>query len=222
MNIYSLKNPPIGFYVYAYLRKKDLSPYYIGKGKNKRAWKKHNNITKPSEDRFIVLLETNLTEIGALAIERRMIKWYGRKDNNTGILHNKTNGGPGCHKMTCKDETKVVLSVINKGKRLSKLHKMRISESNKGKKHSVETRNKLREINTGRKHTEETKIKMRNRSLSEETKNKISQGNKNKKTQKVEVKGICFASINDAANFFKVSGGMISYWRRKGTAINID
>ena len=87
----------VNFYVYAYLSCNG-TPYYIGKGGKRRAWNKqlkYKEVERPSDPSRIVVVERNLTDVGASALERRLIAWYGRLDKGTGILENKTDGGDG-------------------------------------------------------------------------------------------------------------------------------
>ena len=82
------------FYTYAYLRE-DGTPYYIGKGRGKRAFQKHRkNLPVPPENRLL-LLKTRLTEKEAFKHEIYMIAVFGRKNIGTGILWNFTDGGQG-------------------------------------------------------------------------------------------------------------------------------
>lgn len=107
------------FYVYAYIRSKDSTtakagtPYYIGKGKGYR-YRNTHSVPIPKDPNFIVFLETNLSELGALALERRIIKWYGRKNIGTGILLNKTDGGDGVTGRKCPLRDKDYRAKISK------------------------------------------------------------------------------------------------------------
>lgn len=90
------------FYTYAYLRE-DGTPYYIGKGKERRAYERHKrgNLKdfrpKYTDGKIdynrILILKKNLTENQSILHEEYMISIFGRKDNKTGILINLTDGG---------------------------------------------------------------------------------------------------------------------------------
>jgi len=180
------------YYTYAYLRE-DRTPYYIGKGKDNRAYVKKHTVSLPPKDR-IILLKQNLTEEEAFKHEKYMIAVFGRKDFGTGILYNRTNGGEGNSGLVHSEEAKDKMRVAAKQRVYTDKDKIAMRERNKrmrrwcgednpalkmkGKKlekpFSEEHKRKLSESqrgnqkHKGHKHSEEAKEKMRQKALERE------------------------------------------------------
>jgi hypothetical protein len=126
------------YYTYAYLRE-DGTPYYVGRGKGKRAFDTTHRIKVPPKER-VLFLKKDLTYAEASQHEIYMIAILGRKDLGTGILRNLTDGGEGRPGPKPQEEVE------------------KIRKANTGKKQSEQTKTKLREIKTGVPiHSEESK-----------------------------------------------------------------
>ena len=99
------------YYVYAYLRSKDSkngpkgSPYYVGKGKDRRVYDRNHSITTPRDRRMILFLAKNMNETNAHQAEMLFIHLYGRLDLGTGCLYNLTDGGDGASGNIRSEET---------------------------------------------------------------------------------------------------------------------
>ena len=163
------------FYTYAYLRK-DRTPYYVGKGQEKRLYRKCKGEVYPPKDKSrIIFLKQNLTEEEAFKHEIYMIAILGRKDLGTGILRNLTDGGDGSSGVVRSEETRRKMSTAKKGKTHSEESKIKMSEAQKGntnwlgKTHSEESKIKMSEARKGKTnwlgktHSEETKRKLKDK-----------------------------------------------------------
>ena len=145
------------YYTYAYLRE-DGTPYYIGKGRGDRAYKKGSRVFAPPPKNRIIKLKQNLTEEEAFKHEIYMIALFGRKDLGTGILHNRTDGGEGLSGAIRSKETRRKISESMKGKSPSEEHRKKLSEVKKGI--PQEHIKKLNELKKGKPISKEHRIKI--------------------------------------------------------------
>lgn len=162
MNLSDLK-----FYVYAYIRKSDGTPYYVGKGTGYRAYqKKYHSVTVPSDRLKIIFFHENISNEDASRLEKSYIKLFGRKDLFNGILLNKTDGGEGVsgRKYVCSLETahKISKALLGKTRKpQTEEHRKKLSEALLNRPKSALARKSMSEAKIGSKLSNETKDKIK-------------------------------------------------------------
>lgn len=134
------------FYVYFYINPIDNKPFYVGKGKNDRAFlfEKHNHnkslvsylkkLTNKgyNKSNIVLIYKNNLTEKEALNIEKELIFKFGKKCEG-GILFNIIDGGsqPPSQKNKKYKRSKKTIENIKKSWTLNR--KLKMSNRLKGK-----------------------------------------------------------------------------------------
>jgi hypothetical protein len=149
------------FYVYEHWRPDKDVCFYVGKGRNLRAWKMqsrnwhHSAVCKKMKRLGLTIdvriVVTDLSEDTAWLVECERIDFYGLEN-----LTNKTRGGPGIPNPKADVRRKIGIAHRgNKymvGRKHSAETRRKISERHKGKKADPAVVEMLRRINTGNKY----------------------------------------------------------------------
>lgn len=128
------------YYVYGHYKPNSNELFYVGKGKNDRAWysfrenKFWKNVVKKHNGFDVEIMFDGLEEEEAIILEIMLIEFYGRRDLKTGCLVNCTDGGDGGYNPST--QTRLKMSLAKKGEKhfnwnkpLSKETKSKISNS---------------------------------------------------------------------------------------------
>lgn len=137
-------------YVYLHRRASDGHPFYVGKGKDRRAWSTHS---RNRHWKFIVarhgftaeIVARNLPEHCALSYERALIAAHRQCG-----LANFTDGGGGITGWKHSPETKARISAAFKGREVTPA--MRRALDGRGRKATPEQIEKMRAAKIGKKY----------------------------------------------------------------------
>jgi hypothetical protein len=158
------------FYTYMWLRE-DGSPYYVGKGKNRRAFAKFNHHCAPPKDKSRITIYPMPDQATAFAYEIYLIDFFGRKDLGTGCLRNMTDGGDGRREISPETRIKMTAGlrkpeVRAKASKRSRLQftdpeqRYAAGNGNRGIKQTPERIAKSVEGRKGYTHSPETKARI--------------------------------------------------------------
>jgi hypothetical protein len=184
----------LDYYVYYLMNPLSGSPFYVGKGKNRRCYQHLTdkmeysrnkrltghirNLRDSGVEPVVIKICENMMEEDAYILEEQEILKYGRKGfDEGGCLMNiyianrpekRFGSDNGFYGKTHSDETKRKISKGNSGKVRSPETRRKISISQKGKPKSDEHKRKIGDKSRGRITKDETKQKLREYNLRED------------------------------------------------------
>ena len=192
------------FYVYELCEPTGI-PFYVGKGKLKRICEhelqsrgkvkifnnhKCNIIRKIWAKRkqvdYRVVLFTN-DEKFAFDKEKELINFYGRVDNDTGILSNLSDGGEGQTGFVFSDEILEKLSLASKGKNNPMYGKKGELAPGWGRKHTEKEKRKMSEAMKGKNKDPLPEERKKRISMSMKGKNTWSKGRRHSEEAKRKI-----------------------------------
>lgn len=139
------------YYVYFHKNPTTKKIFYVGLGKDKRAWSNKRNkfwkdYVKKYGNPIIEIYKNNMSLQEASELEIKLIKQYGRRGyDKNGILVNRGTGGEvGASGSIKSQESKDLIGLKQKGK----------------SKHTPESKQKIRDKHLGRKCSQESIVKM--------------------------------------------------------------
>jgi hypothetical protein len=158
------------FYTYLWLRE-DGTPYYVGKGKDDRAYTSDGRrVHKPSSER--ILVQEFPSEADAFAAEKFLISYYGRLDLGTGCLRNLTAGGEGTSGIIRSQEFR---------KRVGDRNRATMWSEERRKKQGISQRKRFalrghpkKGVHLSESAKQDIRIRQLGHSVSEETRQRIS------------------------------------------------
>jgi len=174
------------YYIYLHIRLDNGQPFYVGKGKNNRAfdkrgrnlyWKKIVN----KNDYDVIFIEENLSEKKSYELEKYWIKRIGRRNLGLGPLANLTDGGDGGDTFSKHPNREI---------RIKNLSNKMFGKNNHfyGRKHSEDSKNLMSKSSKKYRPTEKTK-------------ELIKKNNKKSLIVLDEINGIFYNSIKEAAEY---------------------
>jgi len=207
-------------YVYRHIRLDKNEPFYIGIGSNsdgkyarsndiKKRNKIWNNIVSKTDYRVDIIVD-DLTWEEACEKEKEFISLYGRKDLETGILCNMTEGGDGFVGGIFTDEHRKKLSIASRN--ISDETRKKLSEAKRGRKLSEEQKKKIGLASKGRKiiHTEDSRKKISKALIGRKKLPRTEEHNFNfsQATSKLVIDmstGIYYIGVKNAANAYNIN-----------------